>query len=100
MELFPGVSERLWFVQSDEVFVQGLRIDLFREGRGSFDLDGDWINYVILTISTSASLQQIEQLTVPNKECRDDELLVGEGTWSYAGRDMKGRMILRPGEAS
>lgn len=36
-----------------------------------------------------ACLQQIEQLTVPNKECGDDELLVGEGASSYARRDMK-----------
>lgn len=35
---------------------------------------------------------------MPNKECGDDELLVGEGPSSYARRDMKDRMMLRPGE--
>lgn len=47
MEIVSGVNERLWLVLSDGVFVQGLLMDLFRDGRGSFDADGDWINWVI-----------------------------------------------------
>lgn len=35
---------------------------------------------------------------MPNKECGDDELLVEEGTCSYARRDMKDRLMLRPGK--
>lgn len=46
-ERVSGVSERLWFVLSDGVFVQGLLMDLFRDGRRSFDGDGDWISWGI-----------------------------------------------------
>lgn len=44
MEMVSGASERLWFVLSDRAFVQGLLMDLFRDGRRSFNGDGDWIN--------------------------------------------------------
>lgn len=46
-ERVSGVSERPWFVLSDGVFVQGLLMDLFRDGRRSFDGGGDWINWGI-----------------------------------------------------
>lgn len=35
---------------------------------------------------------------MPNKECGDDGLLVGEGPSSYARRDMKDLMMLRRGK--
>lgn len=35
---------------------------------------------------------------MPNKESGDDELLVEDGTCSYARRDMKDRLMLRPGK--
>lgn len=47
MGMVSGLSERLWLVLSDGVFVQGLLMDLFRNGRRSFDGDGDWINWGI-----------------------------------------------------
>lgn len=47
MEMVSGAIEKLWFVVSDGVFVQGLLMDLFRDGRRSFHGDVDWINWGI-----------------------------------------------------
>lgn len=44
MEMVSDFSERLWFVVSDGVFVQGLLMDVFRDGRRSFEGNDDWIN--------------------------------------------------------
>lgn len=43
MEMVSGVSESPWFVLSDGVFVQGSFLDVYRDGRRSFNGDGDWI---------------------------------------------------------